>query len=117
MDIVMDVITTPSYQDMQRLYNRYYSLGYLNTDINTKFALISLVGYLVHKLKQKKPDITVYQVIKKIIGEELPEDFIKGISVVIEDFSYRCNNFPTFGIEGKNIPLKIKEILSKYVPF
>lgn len=113
----MDVITTPSYQDMQRLYNHYYSLGYLNTDINTKFALISLVGYLVFKLKQKKPDITSYQVIRKIVGDDLPEDFIKGVAVVIDDFSYGCKSFPTFGISNKDIPNKIKEILSTYVPF
>ena len=113
----MDVINTPPYQDMKRLYNRYYSLGYLETDINAKFALISLIGYLCHKLKQKKPDVTPYQIVRKIVGDNLPEDFIKGVSVVVEDFSYGCTSFPTFGIEDKNIPSKIKEILSTYVPF
>lgn len=113
----MDVVITPPYVNMQRLYNRYYSLGHLKTDINTKFALISLVGYLVHKLRQKKPDVTPYQILKKIVGESLPEDFIKGISVVIEDFSYGCTTFPTFGIEDKNIPSKVKEILQSYIPF
>lgn len=117
MDIAMDVITTPPYPDMQRLYNRYYSLGYLNTDINAKFALISLVGYLAFKLKQKKPDVTPYQVIRKIVGDDLPEDFIKGVAVVVDDFSYGCKSFPTFGISDKDIPNKIKEILSTYVPF
>ena len=113
----MDVIETPPYKEMQRLYNRYYSLGYLNTDINTKFALISLIGYLVFKLKQKKPDITSYQIIRKIVGYDLPEDFIKGVAVVVDDFSYSCKEFPTFGIEDKKIPSKIKEIFSTYVPF
>lgn len=113
----MDIIETPPYEEMQRLYNRYYSLGYLNTDINSKFALISLVGYVVYKLKQKKPDVTSYQVIKKIIGNNIPEDFIKGLAVVIDDFSYGCTEFPTFGLEPKNIPSKIKEILNTYIPF
>ena len=113
----MDVITPPPYQDMQRLYNRYYSLGYLETDINAKFALISLIGYLTFKLKQKKPDVTAYQVIRKIVEDSLPEDFIKGVAVVVEDFSYGCKSFPTFGINDKDIPNKIKEILSTYVPF
>ena len=113
----MDIITTPSYQDMQRLYNRYFSLGYLNTDINMKFALISLIGYLTFKLKQKKPDITSYQIIRKIVGNSLPEDFIKSLAVVTDDFSYSCKEFPTFGIEDKKIPAKIKEILSNYMPF
>lgn len=117
MDIDMDIITTPPYQDMQRLYNRYYSLGRLDTDINTKFALISLVGYLAFKLKQKKPDVTPYQIIRKIVGDNLPEDFIKGVAVVVDDFSYSCKSFPTFGISDKDIPNKIKEILSTHVPF
>ena len=58
----MDIITTPSYEEMQQLYSRYYSLG-----------------YLCYKLRQKKPDVTPYRIIKKIIGDNLPEDFIKGL--------------------------------------
>lgn len=110
-----DIVKTTPYNEMKQLYANTFSLGYLNTDINTKFALISLLGYLVFKLKKKKPDVTPYQIIKKII--DLPEDFIKGLSVVTEDFSYGCTNFPTFGIEDKKIPLKIKEILNMYMPF
>lgn len=113
----MDIVTTPPYQDMQRLYNRYYSLGNLETDINTKFALISLIGYLTFKLRQKKPDVTAYKVIRKIVGDSLPEDFIKGVAIVVEDFSYNCESFPTFGIKDTEIPFKIKEILLNYVPF
>ena len=113
----MDIIETPSYKEMQRTYGSLFSLGYLNTDISTKFALISLIGYLTFKLKQKKPDVTPYQVIRKIIGDDLPEDFIKGLAVVVDDFSYGCKNFPIFNIEDKKIPSKIKEILNTYVPF
>lgn len=106
-----------SYSELNSIYDRFYSLGYLNVDINTKFAFIALTGYLVYKLKQKKPDITTYQVLRKIVGLSLPDDFIKGASIVIDDFSYGCTAFPTFGIEDKNIPAKIKDILSNYVPF
>lgn len=113
----MDIIETPPYEEMQKYYTKTYSLGYLNTDITTKFALISLIDYLTMKLKEKKPDITHYKVIKAIIKDELPEDFIKGLAVVCSDFAYGCNNFPTFGIETKQIPNKIKGILQSYLPF
>lgn len=113
----MDIIDTPPYKEMQRTYSRCFSLGYLNTDISTKFALISLIGYLTFKIKQKKPDVTPYQIIKKIIGDSLPEDFIKGLAVVVDDFAYGVKNFPTFDLEDKKIPSKIKEILNTYVPF
>lgn len=113
----MDIITTPPYQEMQSLYKKLFSLGYLNTDINSKFALISLICYLTYELQKKNPDVTHYQIIRKIAGTDIPEDFIKGLAVVCSDFSYGCNKFPTFGIEDKKIPSKIKELLSSYLPF
>lgn len=113
----MDIITTPPFEEMQRIYGKYFSLGYLNCDINTKFALISLICYLTHKLKEKKPDVTPYKIIRKIMGDTIPEDFIKGLAVICSDFEYGCNTFPTFGIEDKQIPKKIKDILSEWLPF
>ena len=47
----------------------------------------------------------------------LPEDFIKGLAIVCEDFSYGCTEFPTFGLEGKDILKQIIEILKSFVPF
>jgi hypothetical protein len=113
----MDIINTPKYEDLQRIYSKYFSLGYLNTDFNTKAALVSLTCYLVDQLKKKKPDVTHYQVLYKINNGELPEDFIKGLAVVCSDWAYGCKEFPTFGIATKDIPAKIKEILCMYIPF
>lgn len=113
----MDIIETPPYAEMQRMYSRYFSLGFLNKDINTKFALISLINYLVDKVKSKRPDTTHYQIIRKIAGNDIEEDFVKGLAVVCSDFAYGCKSFPTFGIEDKSIPAKIKEILSDRLPF
>ena len=113
----MDIIETPPYAEMQRIYSRYFSLGFLNKDINTKFALISLINYLTDKVKSKRPDTTHYQIIRKIVGNDIEEDFVKGLAVVCSDFAYGCKSFPTFGIEDKNIPAKIKEILSDRLPF
>lgn len=112
----MDIIKTPPYEEMQRMYGQYFTTGYLSTDINTKFALISLVCYLTEKLKEKKPDVTHYQVIRKL-ADSIPEDQIKGLAVVCSDFAYGCKQFPTFGIEDKKIPAKVKEILSCWMPF
>lgn len=113
----MDIITTPPYEEMQRIYSEYFSLGHFNTDINTKFALIALICYITEKLKEKKPDVTHYQVIRKISGDSISEDQIKGLAVVCSDFAYGCTQFPTFGIEDKKIPAKIREILSNWLPF
>jgi hypothetical protein len=113
----MDIITTPPYETMQRLYNTYFSLKYLGKDINSKFALISLVCYITEKLKEKKPDWTHWKTLYSINKGSVPEDFLKGLAVICSDFAYGCTSFPTFGIEDKKIPAKIKELLDSYLPF
>ena len=61
----------PSYQDLENYYQEYYSLGNLNCDIGSKFALISLNCFLTKQARLKNPDATWYQVIMKVFsGEE-----------------------------------------------
>lgn len=103
---------------LKTVYGKYFSLGYLNTDINSKFALISLVNYITVKLNKPTKPVTQLAVLNKINSDlKLPQEFIDGLSVVCEDFAYGCKTFPTFGIEDKKIVSTIKNILEKYVPF
>lgn len=113
----MNIHHQESIDSLRQLHSDYFSLGYLNTDINTKFALISLICYLVKVIKTKKPNITHYEVIKQIAKDELPDAFCRSLSVVCEDFAYGCSEFPTFGIEDKKIPVKVREILHTWSPF
>ena len=113
----MDIISNPPYEELQKIYDKYFSLKYFGTDISNKFALISLVCYVVYKLKAKSPDVTHWSVLKKLSKDTIPEDYLKGIAVICSDFSYGCTEFPTFGIEDKNIPSKIKELLLECLPF
>lgn len=111
--------------ELKRIYSDYFSLGYLNvlddkshTSFEKKLILISLICYLYDKNKPKNPDLTYYSLIYKISKDmNLPDDFLKGLSVVCEDFGYGCTKFPTFGIEGKQILEFIRNILDSYVPF
>lgn len=107
------------YDELRRIYSENFSLHYLNSnDISKKFALISLICYVTYKTQLKKPDVTHYQIIMKVSQNlGLPEDFIKGLAIVCEDFSYGCTEFPTFGLEGKDILKQIIEILKSFVPF
>lgn len=116
----MDAIDTPSYEKLQTIYNKYFTLGFLGSDINNKFALISLVCYLVYKLKPKNPDITHWSVLYKINSRgtyHVPEELLKSLAIICSDFGYGCIEFPTFGIPDKDIPAKIKELLEKHLPF
>lgn len=116
----MDIIKNPPYEELQRIYNSYFSLQYLGNDISNKFALISLTCHITEKLKEKKPDVTHWSVLYKINktgGNPVPEDYLKSLAVICSDFAYGCTKFPTFDLEDKKIPGKIKELLSMCTPF
>ena len=108
----------PTYRQLEAIYNNYFSLGKIASNINEKFALISLIGYIVHNMKKKKPDVTYYQVVYKLSeGLGLSDVEIKALAIMVEDFSYECTEFPTFGLKNKEMTEKIREILSKKMPF
>ena len=106
-----------SYQKLEEVYSKYFSLSYLGTDINSKFAVISLLCYLTHKVKEKNPNVSHYQVIKKLLNNIVPEKVIVGLSIVCSDFAYGCSSFLTFGLTDSEIPAKVKEIMSGWTPF
>lgn len=113
-----DIENLPPYNVLRQEYADKYSLGNLNTDINAKFALISLVCFLTYNLRKKKDSITHYQIVRKAAeGLDLPEDFLKTVAVVCADFGYNCKTFPTFNIQPKNMFSEIRKILENYLPF
>lgn len=115
-----------NFEELRRFYSENYSLGYLNlsesdghSPFERKLILISLICYLYDKNKSKNPDLTYYSLIYKLSKNlGLPDNFIKGLAIVCEDFAYGENkNFPTFGLSGKDILKEIQKILSTYIPF
>lgn len=111
------------FKELQQLYSENFSLGYINSgngrsSIENRFVLISLISYITYKAKLKNPDTTYYEIIMKLnknLG--LPDDFIKGLAIVCEDFSYQCTEFPTFGLKGQDIIKEAVSILKSYMPF
>lgn len=111
-------LTSPSYLQLTDYYSKHFSLGYINSDINVKFALISLIGYIVTELKKKNPDVTFYTTVHKLAeGSGIPEELEYAIAIIAEDFAYQCKTFPTFGMQPSQMVAKIKEILNLYMPF
>ena len=113
-----------TYKELDKFYSEHYSIGYLNSSQSTRspfenrIVLISLICYITHKNKPKNPDITHYQVILKLSDKlGLPDDFLKGLSIVCEDFGYQCTDFPNFGLKGQDIIKEIRGILNTYLPF
>lgn len=114
MDIVMDTL---GYKELAEFYSRHFSLGWISSNFEEKLALITFICYITEQMKQKKPDVTHYQVIRKLAYPSLSENIIKGLAVVCADFSYGCTKFPDFGVKPKDMPTQIKNILNKILPF
>ena len=112
-----------TFNDLRDFYKSNYTLGYLNgghghSSIESRFILISLICYVYSKNKPKNPDLTYYELIYKLSRSKgLPEDFLKGLAIVCEDFAYQCNEFPTFGLKGNDIIKEIQYIFDSYLPF
>ncbi len=110
-----------NFSELRRLYSENFSLGYLSgngkhSPIECRFILISLICFVYDKNKGKNPDLTYYELIRKI-DKTLPEDMLRALAIICEDFAYNCNEFPTFGLKGKDILQEIKSILNTYLPF
>ena len=112
-----------SFDDLRRFYSNNYSLGYINSgngrsSIENRFVLISLINYIHYKTKLKHPDTTHYEIIMKLSKNTgLSDEFLKGLAIVCEDFSYCCDDFPTFGLKGQDIVKEVVSILKSYMPF
>lgn len=112
-----------NFNELKRFYSENFTLGYISGNTNrspieNRMVLICLICYIVEKNKPKNPDLTHYALLYKLNKNlNLPDDFLKGLAIVCEDFSYQCHEFPTFGLEGKQILEEIILILKTYLPF
>lgn len=116
-----------NFEDLRRIYAENFSLGYLSfpakgdySSFERKLILISLLCYLYSKNKPNNPDLTYYKLIYKLnlkANSPLPDNFMKGLSIVCESFAYGCSEFPTFGLKGKEILAEVFEIFNSYLPF
>lgn len=66
-----ELLKRPDYTKLSDLYRKYFSLGSLGESINLKFALISLLGYMVNSMKKKKPGTTYYEVTAKLAEKQV----------------------------------------------
>ena len=112
-----------NFNELRNFYSEHYSLGYIKSghnrsSIEERFILISLIDYITYKSKLKNPDTTHYEIIMKLSKNlGLSDEFIKGLAIICEDFSYCCTDFPTFGLKGQDIVKEAISILKSYIPF
>lgn len=113
----------PNYEERKKMYESYFGVGLLNVPIEERLAVIGLICNVTHQLQMKKPDVTCYKVLMKIVEKEflLNENFrrfLEGLAIMCEDTMRYAKDYPDFGIKsGKERISKIKEILNFYIPF
>jgi hypothetical protein len=116
----MNDLENISFDKLLRIYQKYFSLHYINTNTDNKLALIALICFLTNELRKKDKNITCYDVLLKI-GKDFPDlqknTFLKSLACVCQDIMYGCKEFNTFGVERKDVPATIKKLLNEYVPF
>ncbi len=117
----MDV-WNPTYKELEDYYASNFSMSGLNTDISNKFALISLICFVTQQVRKKDPETTCYQIIMKVVKDDTVDDyylkFLRGLSIVCNDFMLNTKEFMTFDLHSsKEIIKKIKEILATWLPF
>jgi hypothetical protein len=109
-----------SFDKLLAIYDKYFSLGYLNTDISDKLACISLTCYITNELRKKGKKSTCYDVLLQI-GKDLPDleknTFLKSLGAICESLMYGSKTFPDFGIPLKEMPKQVRKLLGSYCPF
>ena len=111
-----------TYEQRRDLHVRYFSLGSIGKNLNDKLILISLLSLTYMKMKVKKPDITLLDILKSIT-KQAPDNssfyqMLESLSIVVEDYSYGCSEADSCGLNSsQDIINKIKEILSSWLPF
>jgi hypothetical protein len=116
-------LTDYSYEKTRAIYNKYFSTGNLNLNLESKLALIAMICFITNSINKNKDPldkVTCYQVICKI-GKDFPDevryDFFKALGVICDDFMYDCKEFPTFGVEPKAMPKEVLKLLNSWMPF
>lgn len=122
----MDTAWEPTFDQLNELYQKYFSLRNVDVTIDNKFGLISLICFLTKQARVKKPDATCLQVLEKVNAPTKDDPFsacpnnlfIRGLAIICEDYMQTKGDFMTFGMKSsKEMIAKIREILGTELPF
>ena len=116
----MNSLANTSFEKVSKIYKKYFTLGYLNTNMSDKLACIALTCYITNEVRKKGKNVTCYDILLKIGHDFLPSDkktFLKSLGAICEDLMYGCDTFIDFGIPPKEMPKQLKKLLDNYCPF
>ena len=116
----MNNLENISFDKLKQVYSKFFTLGYLNTNLSDKLACIALTCYITNEVRKKGKNVTCYDVLLKVGGDfsnTEKQTFLKSLGAICEDLMYGCKTFLDFGIPPKEMPKQLKNLLDKYCPF
>jgi len=108
------------YKKLLGIYQKYFSLNYLNCNLGDKLGIIALTCRITYSIKQKHPEVTCYDVLLKIaknFGDFDKKTFLKSLACICEDIMYGVTEYPDFGVQLKEAPKQLSKLLDNYIPF
>ena len=116
----MNDLENISFDKLSKIYTKYFTLNYLNSNMSDKLACIALTCYLTNHLRQKGHKLNCFDVLKSVT-KDWPEvarnTFLKSLGAMCEDLMYGCDTFLDFGIPLKEMPKQLRKLLDNYCPF
>lgn len=108
-----------TFEQLKTILNSDLNIGCpASGDFGDKVALFGLIGCLTNALKQKKPDVTYYKVIRMCVKDQpIDDNLVQGVALISEWLAWNCTKFPDFGVPIKEMPSRIGTLLHDTLPF
>ena len=115
-------ISNLEYKEKLLLFKNCFGIGNFGSDLNDTLILISLVGLVTSKMKDKDPEITPLRVLLKITGihdrTSSIYQMLENLSILVEDLTHDQMKIDACGFKNsQEIINKIKIILDQWLPF
>ena len=65
----MNSLANTSFDKVLKIYQKYFTLGYLNANMSDKLACIALTCYITNEVRKKGKKVTCYDVLLKVGGD------------------------------------------------
>ena len=63
----MNSLENISFDKLRQIYSKFFTLGYLNSNLSDKLACIALTCYITNEVRKKNKSVTCYDILLKII--------------------------------------------------
>ena len=109
----MNDLENISFDKLLKIYTKYFTLGYLNSNMSDKLACIALTCYITNLVRKKGKKVTCYDILLPVCKDwpDLAKNtFLKSLGALCEDLMYDCKDFIDFGVSPKEMPKQLRKL-------